>query len=220
MKIDQLPQVLSEAQQSLLIATTPKQYVKQRKARGNQIVDYVEVGYVIRQLNLLFGHLWDFEILEDKILGDEVIVKGKLSVKSRDSQVVITKMQYGSSEVKRLKESKQPISIGDDLKAAASDSLKKCASLVGIALDVYSGESFSNVDVNQLHDSLPGQDKAQNVNRGNSKSGNKKATNSFTTFWSKVYSCGLSKQEGLSILESVNGDPDVALSELEREKAS
>ena len=48
MKIDQLPQVLSEAQQNLLIATTPKQYIKQRKARGNQTVDYVEIGYVLR----------------------------------------------------------------------------------------------------------------------------------------------------------------------------
>jgi hypothetical protein len=32
------------------------------------------------------------------------------------------------------------MSLADDFKAAASDALKKCASLFGVALDVYSGE--------------------------------------------------------------------------------
>ena len=215
MKIDQLPQVLSEAQQNLLIATTPKQYIKQRKARGNQTVDYVEIGYVIRQLNLLFGHLWDFEIIEEKVLDDEAIVKGKLSVKSKDMQVVITKMQYGSSEIKRFKESKQPISIGDDLKAAASDSLKKCASLVGIALDVYSGESFSTEEAQPQSSTPPPSERVPQGNNGNGKADK----GSFTAFWSKVYGYGLSQQEGSSILKSANGDPGLALSKLEKERA-
>ena len=214
MNIEQLPQVLNEAQQALIEARTPDRYIRQRKARGGQVVNYVEIGHVIRQLNLLFGHLWDFEIIEEKVLDDEVIVKGKLSVKSKDMQVVITKMQYGSSEIKRFKESKQPISIGDDLKAAASDSLKKCASLVGIALDVYSGESFSTEEA-QLQSSTPStSEKVPQGNNGNGKSDK----GSFTAFWSKAYGYGLSQQEGLLILESANGDPGLALSKLEKER--
>ena len=139
-----LPEAFNEAQKSFLYANTPKQYIKQRKARGGDTIDYVKVGYVIRQLNLIFGHLWDFEILSETIMDDEVIVKGKLSIKNQKGDIVITKMQYGSSDVKKYRETKRALSVGDDLKAAASDSLKKCASLIGIALDVYTGESFGN----------------------------------------------------------------------------
>ena len=39
--------------------------------------------------------------------------------------------QYGN------KDRYEAVPIGDTLKAAASDALKKCASLLGIALDVY-----------------------------------------------------------------------------------
>ena len=214
MNIEQLPQVLNEAQQALIKARTPDRHIRQRKARGGQVVNYVEIGHVIRQLNLLFGHLWDFEILEEKVLDDEVIVKGKLSVKSKNMQVVITKMQYGSSEIKRFKESKQPISIGDDLKAAASDSLKKCASLVGIALDVYSGESFNAGDDQPQSSTAPPSEKVPQGNNGNGNADK----GSFTAFWSKAYGYGLSQQEGLLILESANGDPGLALSKLEKER--
>jgi hypothetical protein len=52
----------------------------------------------------------------------------------------IVKTQFGGAEIKRHASgprSGRPLSIADDYKAAASDSLKKCASLLGIGLDLY-----------------------------------------------------------------------------------
>src|SRR5205085_662824 len=52
----------------------------------------------------------------------------------------IVKTQFGGAEIKRHASgprSGRPLSIADDYKAAASDALKKCASLLGIGLDLY-----------------------------------------------------------------------------------
>jgi len=65
-------------------------------------------------------------------------VLGKLSTNG------LSKYQFGSSGITRNKDSKDVISLGDDLKAAASDSLKKCATLFGVGLHLYSAKSTSD----------------------------------------------------------------------------
>ena len=47
------------------------------------------------------------------------------------------KMQFGASQVTRERETKALISLGDDLKAAATDALKKCATFLGVGLHLY-----------------------------------------------------------------------------------
>ena len=44
----------------------------------------------------------------------------------------VTRQQFGSQKVKRSRSSGTPLDIGFDLKGAATDALKKCASLVGV----------------------------------------------------------------------------------------
>jgi hypothetical protein len=75
------------------------------------------------------------------------MVKGKLTVKGKDSNgniQTVSKTQYGSAEIKYTKDKPHTpeniIDLADDYKAAASDALKKCASMFGICLDVYSGQ--------------------------------------------------------------------------------
>jgi hypothetical protein len=46
-------------------------------------------------------------------------------------------MAFGGSDIKRKKESGEVICLADDLKAAATDSLKKAASLLGLGLHLY-----------------------------------------------------------------------------------
>jgi hypothetical protein len=46
-------------------------------------------------------------------------------------------MQFGASQVTRDRETKALISLGDDLKAAATDALKKCATFLGVGLHLY-----------------------------------------------------------------------------------
>jgi hypothetical protein len=131
----ELPQFLSEAQLEFLTQKTPQQYIKSRPGPGNKPVSYVEVGYVINVLNQAFGYNWDFKISDQQIGNKQVWVKGELSVRLKGQ--MITKSQFGGADIKKNKNSEEAISIADDLKTAASDCLKKCASLMGIASDVY-----------------------------------------------------------------------------------
>jgi len=40
-----------------------------------------------------------------------------------------------------------PLSIGNDLKSAATDCLKKCAAEIGIAADIYNKDEFKEIQV-------------------------------------------------------------------------
>ena len=81
----ELPQYLSAAQISLLETKTPVEHIKQRKGYSGKMLNYVSAAYVVKQLNRLFGYLWDFEVLKEIVNEDEVIVMGKLTLKSTSS---------------------------------------------------------------------------------------------------------------------------------------
>lgn len=130
-----LPANLSEAQLSFITQKTPREYIKTRPGPGGITLSYVEVGYVINMLNQVFGWDWDFRILDQQIGKKQVWVRGELTVRAKGHNII--KGQYGGADIKFSRTSGEPISIADDLKAAASDSLKKCASMLGIAGDVY-----------------------------------------------------------------------------------
>jgi hypothetical protein len=64
--------------------------------------------------------------------------------------------KYGKMIAKRFP-SNTPLSIGNDMKAAASDALKKCAQALGIAQDVYNPENFKAANVksdDEMHQDL------------------------------------------------------------------
>jgi hypothetical protein len=105
--------------------------IKQRKGHNGEMLDYVEVHRVIQRLNEAFAGLWNFKVLEKERTDKEVIVLGELTAEG------ITKQQYGSKDITFKKNTKDPVCIGDDFKAAASDALKKCATLFEIALHLY-----------------------------------------------------------------------------------
>lgn len=135
---EKLPQCLNQPQLSLLTQKTPPQFVKRRPGPGGVELDYVEIGYVVNLLNQVFGWDWDFHILDQQIGRSQVWVRGELMV--RPKGCLIVKSQYGGADIRFNHETGESVSIADDLKAAASDSLKKCASLLQIASDIYSPE--------------------------------------------------------------------------------
>lgn len=145
---------LNDKQLKQILQRTPQRYVHQRPAKGGGTWDYVTGGYVKKCLNLMFGWDWDFEILDEKILHGEAIVKGKLTCRSNGKTIV--KMQFGNKDIMYKKQNaddiskgleKTPLSIGNDLKAASTDCLKKCAAEIGIAADIYNKEDFNEVRV-------------------------------------------------------------------------
>lgn len=141
---------LNDKQLALILKRTPAQYVKTRPAKGGGTWDYVPGGYMKKILNLMFGWDWDFEIMDEKIMHGEVIVKGKLTCRSNGKEIV--KMQYGNKDImyRKLQQGEAervPLSIGNDLKSAATDALKKCAAEIGIAADIYNKDDFKEVKV-------------------------------------------------------------------------
>lgn len=101
--------------------------IKKKKGKDGDELSYVEASHYIKRLNEAFDGDWSFEIVDMKRMRNEVIVLGKLVAGG------IVKMQYGSAPISGS-------SIGDDVKAAGTDALKKCASLLGIGLHLYETE--------------------------------------------------------------------------------
>ena len=136
---------LTAKQLKQLLKKTPAQYVHSRPAKGGGTWDYVTGGYVKKVLNIMFGWQWSFEIVDEKILHGEVVVKGRLTCTSNG--ITISKMQYGNKDIICKKGTDTPLSIGNDMKAAATDALKKCAAELGIAADIYNKLDFKEVNV-------------------------------------------------------------------------
>lgn len=145
---------LNEHQLAQILKRTPPQYIKKRPAKGGGTWEYVTGGYVRKVLNLMFGWDWDFEILDHTIIGGEAVVKGRLTCRTNGKQII--KTQFGNKDIIYKKQTqdeitkgldKIPLSIGNDLKAAATDALKKCAAEIGIAADIYNKEDFNEVIV-------------------------------------------------------------------------
>jgi hypothetical protein len=106
--------------------------IKRRQGAHGKELSYVDVAAVITRLNEAFDHEWTFEVTSHEIQENEAIVVGRLTAGG------ITKMHFGGSSI-TLDRDGRVVSIADDLKAAASDALKKCASLLGVALEMYGG---------------------------------------------------------------------------------
>jgi hypothetical protein len=112
-----------------------------RDLRGGVELEYVTGEQVTTRLNEELGFLaWSFKLLEHGIHAeaDECWVLGELTVEVGGRTVI--RQQFGSQKVKRSRSSGTPMDIGFDLKGAATDALKKCASLVGVGLYLWKKE--------------------------------------------------------------------------------
>ena len=129
-------------------------YIKPR-TKGNKTYRYVEASYVVELLNQLFGHIWTWEIGDPQIKSTGgkdkngleksfVTVKGRLTVpvidpnSNGDKYIWISKESFGS----HLFAGTDPETQGFSFKAAATDALKKCASMLGVAKNVYMSEEM------------------------------------------------------------------------------
>ena len=135
---------------------TNPQWVKTRNIKGSNL-SYVSGDLVIRLLNKAFKYRWSFEIKETKVVesadrvfknrntGQETITPQNPVVQTLGRLTVPgwgVREQWGA----------QPIIGGQDIqehafKASATDALKKCASMFGIALDLYGTEGMVDLAV-------------------------------------------------------------------------
>lgn len=146
---------------------TPKDKIMRRPAKGGGTWDYIKTGYVIDVLNRVFGYLWSFEVLTSleeaaKMAGSgTVVVKGRLTVNTSNGTQLV-KEQFGRCEVKfksawdenqkKKIPTKEFLDFGNDVKGAASDALKKCASEFGLFRDIYHKDDFEELSVISLEE--------------------------------------------------------------------
>ena len=143
---------LTTEQVQKFFSQTPTNKIKSRPAKGGGEWKYVEGSYVTQVLNSLFGFMWQFEVLTSTAEAldmasktGSIALQGRLKVKIGDEW--ITKEQYGRKEVAFKRGTKEPLDFGNDLKAAATDAKKKCASELGLFADVYSQDNFFEAEI-------------------------------------------------------------------------
>lgn len=151
---------------NLVMGTTPPEdfpgnVIPMRPIRGGAKTRYIPGWWFVRQLNSLFGHMWDFDVVAQEVGKEQIWVKGQLRIKSPgktvrevrpDGTVIethydpieVVKTQFGGSDVKKLRDTGAVMDIADDLKSAATDSMKKCATLLGLAADVYGAKELQD----------------------------------------------------------------------------
>lgn len=139
--------LLGARQLNYLLSKTPAAYVKERPAKGGGKWNYVSGVYVKKVLNLLSGWDWDFEVVKFSIEREakQCIVHGRLTIRLGGKE--IKKEQFGCCDIKVRKSDGSYLDLGNDLKAATTDCLKKCSSELGVAGDIYGGEEFREVTV-------------------------------------------------------------------------
>lgn len=177
LKLDQVSRgysILNENQVQKLFNSTPAKWKYKRPGKGGGEWTYVKKGYVRKTLDAVFGFDWDFtpetsvgEAFEVAKMTGTCVVKGKLTMRVRENKTgaliaTLEKGEYGRSEVKFQTETvggkKQrkmdeftgapvPLDFGNDMKAASTDCVKRCAALMGIAADVYEPEEFFQINI-------------------------------------------------------------------------
>jgi len=145
-----------------ILERTPKEKILQRPGKGGRPFKYVSGGYIKDKLNCAFAWLWDSEVVHsENIIVDgkiiQIVVDIKLTInrinpKTQELQKIIEKTQTGRHDVAYLKGTNIPVDFGNDRKSAITDGLKKCASELGIASDVYSENDYNDNVVSMAND--------------------------------------------------------------------
>ena len=108
--------------------------IRQDAGTGNKPLSYVGHPEYTRRLDALFPFAWDFRTEVAGLTDTTVAVKGSLSITLADGRT-ITRENFGNGAINR------GFPIGDAMKVAAVDALKKCCSTFGIGLHLYDGDT-------------------------------------------------------------------------------
>jgi hypothetical protein len=118
-----------------LAAPFPAEAVKRRRGSFGKPVNFVCGSAVVARLNDCFDGDWSFAIVEHRVLATgEVLVHGKLTA------LGIIKEAFGKAAPAISRETGEVLSEADAYKAAATDSLKKCATMLGVAAYLYADD--------------------------------------------------------------------------------
>lgn len=107
---------------------------KTRRLGGTEIT-YVTGEMVTSRLNEVLGFDgWSFEVKDVKVLDNEVWALGRMTVYSGERTIV--REQAGGQIINRNRQG-EIIELANDVKGAVTDTLKKCATLLGVGSYLY-----------------------------------------------------------------------------------
>lgn len=156
---------IEEASKTIIETPFDKNDIKQRDSGFGKKLNYVSGSTVINKLNQAFDYKWSFIIKEEKIVQSlpkkkyksnelepqqpYVQVLGQLIIPS----LGVVKEQYGTKILLGGASEQEGAA-----KAAATDCLKKCATLLGIGLEIYEDDSIPS-EVPRTRETAPKENK-------------------------------------------------------------
>lgn len=140
---------ITDAAREIIEAPIPKDQIKTRDGGFGKKLSYVSGSTVIGLLNKAFGYNWSFEIRDIKTIKSEakkekngniteqpsyIQVWGRLTVPINGNFII--KEQFGTKIILGGASEQEGAA-----KSAATDALKKCATMVGIGLELYEDDA-------------------------------------------------------------------------------
>lgn len=127
----------------------PKEVERQLK-KGGASLTYIPVSEVISRLNKVLGFDgWSYEIIKcerDALDPDFIVAHVRLCVyPGNDRLVGVTKDGFGGQKIKRTKNG-DIVDLGDEMKGAVSDALKKAAQALGVGLYLARSEEAMEIE--------------------------------------------------------------------------
>lgn len=126
-------------------------------SKGGTRLTYIPVSEVINRLNKVLGvDKWSFEIIvcnRDVIDPEYIVAHVRLTWHAdADRSTAICRDGYGGQKIKRTKQG-DIVDLGDEMKGAVSDALKKAAQTLGVGL--YLARSDEAMDIEEAMESSP-----------------------------------------------------------------
>ena len=116
-----------------------KKDIKARQGSFGKTLSYLEGHTVINRLNKVLGNDWSFEIVNQTIYEGHLVIHTRIVVNTNDGTPPVIKEAYGGKKLTKTKQG-ELLDVASDFKAASTDALKKCASLLGVGLDLYGSD--------------------------------------------------------------------------------
>jgi|TARA_R110002020_G_scaffold82342_1_gene203729 recombination DNA repair RAD52 pathway protein len=137
---------------NLLSEPFPSEVEKQLK-KGGASLTYIPISEVITRLNKVLGvDMWSYEIIRcerDVLDPDFVVAHVRLSVTfvptDKAPNIVVHKDGIGGQKIKRTRNG-DILDLGDEMKGAVSDALKKAAQHFGVGIYLARSEESKNLE--------------------------------------------------------------------------
>jgi hypothetical protein len=121
---------------SMLSEPFPREMERQLKKGGTSLT-YIPVSEVITRLNKVLGVTkWSFEIIScgrDALDPEYIVAHVRITLYLDEGYGMIARDGFGGQKIKRTKAG-EIVDLGDEMKGAVSDALKKAAQTFGVGL--------------------------------------------------------------------------------------